>query len=340
MKLKEKSALITGAGSGIGKAIAEAFAREGAFVVIADLNFSAAQAVSKQINSAGGRATPTQMDVADEDQVNAGFEQVVRDFGGVDVLVNNAGIQIINPIVDFSLADWRKLVGIHLDGSFLATRAAMRAMISNGRGGTILYMGSVHSHIASPNKSAYVAAKHGVLGLAKAVAKEGAKHGIRSNVICPGFVRTPLVEKQIPEQAQQLGITEEEVIKNVMLRETVDGEFTSTEDVAATAVFLASFPSNALTGQSIVVTHGWFMHSGSWWLVAGRSADPANERTEKSNQSLATTPLRSCLAPSPERFPFWTHTPGQVAGARKRVVAAASLPPKTFPPFAPVGFGP
>jgi 3-hydroxybutyrate dehydrogenase len=259
MKLREKSALITGAGSGIGKSIAEAFAREGACVAIADLNFEAAQAVSKQINSAGGRATPTQMDVANEDQVNAGFEQVVRDFGGVDVLVNNAGIQIINPIVNFSFADWRKLVGIHLDGSFLATRAAMRAMISNGRGGTILYLGSVHSHIASPNKSAYVAAKHGILGLAKAVAKEGAKHGIRSNVICPGFVRTPLVEKQIPEQAQQLGITEEEVIKNVMLRETVDGEFTSMEDVAATAVFLASFPSNALTGQSIMISHGFFM---------------------------------------------------------------------------------
>jgi 3-hydroxybutyrate dehydrogenase len=259
MNLKEKSVLITGAGSGIGKSIAEAFAREGAFVAIADLNLTAAQAVSKQINSAGGRATPTQMDVANEDQVNAWFEQIVRDFGGVDVLVNNAGIQIISPIVNFSLADWRKLLAIHLDGSFLATRAAMRAMISNGRGGTILYMGSVHSHIASPNKSAYVAAKHGILGLAKAVAKEGAKHGIRSNVICPGFVRTPLVEKQIPEQAQQFGITEEEVIKNVMLRETVDGEFTSLEDVAATAVFLASFPTNALTGQSIMVSHGWFM---------------------------------------------------------------------------------
>jgi 3-hydroxybutyrate dehydrogenase len=199
------------------------------------------------------------MDVANEDQVNAGLEQVVQDFGGVDVLVSNAGIQIINPIIDFSFSDWRKVVAIHLDGSFLTTRAAMRAMISSGRGGTILYMGSVHSHIASPNKSAYVAAKHGILGLAKAVAKEGAKHGIRSNVICPGFVRTPLVEKQIPEQAQQLGITEEEVIKNVMLRETVDGEFTSMEDVAATAVFLASFPSNALTGQSIMVSHGFFM---------------------------------------------------------------------------------
>jgi 3-hydroxybutyrate dehydrogenase len=260
MKLREKSALITGAGSGIGKGIAETFAREGASVAIADLNFSAAQAVTKQINSAGGRAIPIQMDVANEDQVNAGFEQVVQDFGGVDVLVSNAGIQIINPIVDFSFSDWRKLVGIHLDGAFLTTRAAMRAMISNRRGGTILYMGSVHSHIASPNKSAYIAAKHGIVGLAKAVAKEGAKHGIRSNVICPGFVRTPLVEKQIPEQAQLLGITEEEVIKNVMLRETVSGEFTSIEDVAATAVFLASFPSNALTGQSIVVSHGHFMH--------------------------------------------------------------------------------
>ena len=260
MKLREKSALITGAGSGIGKGIAETFAREGANVAIADLNFSAAQAVTKQINSAGGRAIPIQMDVANEDQVNAGMEQVVQNFGGVDVLVSNAGIQIINPIVDFSFSDWRKLVAIHLDGSFLTTRAAMRAMISNRRGGTILYMGSIHSHIASPNKSAYIAAKHGIVGLAKAVAKEGAKHGIRSNVICPGFVRTPLVEKQIPEQAQLLGITEEEVIKNVMLRETVSGEFTSIEDVAATAVFLASFPSNALTGQSIVVSHGHFMH--------------------------------------------------------------------------------
>ena len=260
MKLKEKSALITGAGSGIGKAIAETFDREVAIVAIADLNFSAAQSVSKQILSEGGWAIPIQMDVANEDQVNAGMEQVVQDFGGVDVLVSNAGIQIINPIVDFSFSDWRKLVGIHLDGSFLTTRAAMRAMISNRRGGTILYMGSIHSHIASPNKSAYIAAKHGIVGLAKAVAKEGAKHGIRSNVICPGFVRTPLVEKQIPEQAQLLGITEEEVIKNVMLRETVSGEFTSIEDVAATAVFLASFPSNALTGQSIVVSHGHFMH--------------------------------------------------------------------------------
>lgn len=259
MKLKGKSALITGAGSGIGRSIAEAFAWSGSQVAIADINPDAAQAAAEQINSSGGTASFMQIDVTNEDQVNAAVERTAREFGALDVLVSNAGIQIIHPIIDFSFSEWRKVVAVHLDGAFLTTRAAMRSMIPSGRGGTILYMGSIHSHIASPNKSAYIAAKHGIIGLAKSVAKEGAKYGIKSNVICPGFVRTPLVEKQIPEQAQQFGITEEEVIRNIMLRETVDGEFTSLEDVASTAVFLASFPSNALTGQSIVVSHGHFM---------------------------------------------------------------------------------
>ena len=259
MKLKGKCALITGAASGIGKSMAEAFAMAGARVAIADVNLSAAQVVAEQINSCGGMANAMEMDVTNEVQVDAGIEQAVREFAGLDLLVSNAGIQIIHPIVDFSFSDWRKVLAIHLDGAFLTTRTAMRSMIQSGRGGTILYMGSIHSHIASPNKSAYVAAKHGITGLAKAVAKEGAKYGIKSNVICPGFVRTPLVEKQIPELAQQFGITEEEVITNIMLRETVDGEFTSLEDIVATAIFLASFPSNALTGQSIVVGHGHFM---------------------------------------------------------------------------------
>jgi 3-hydroxybutyrate dehydrogenase len=132
-------------------------------------------------------------------------------------------------------------------------------MYAQGRGGTVIYMGSVHSKEASVLKAPYVAAKHGLVGLAKVVAKEGAKHGVRANVICPGFVRTPLVDKQIPEQAQELGISEDDVVKKVMLKETVDGEFTTVEDVAHTALFLATFPSNALTGQSIVVSHGWFM---------------------------------------------------------------------------------
>ena len=259
MQLKNKVAIITGAASGIGKEIAITYAREGAKVCIADLSTEAAAATAAEITAAGGTAMSVTMNVADEAQVDAGVAQVVAAYGGVDILVSNAGIQIISPLVDFKFDDWRKLMAIHLDGAFLTTRACMRAMIAGKRGGTVLYMGSVHSHLASPLKAPYVAAKHALLGLAKVVAKEGAKDGIRSNVICPGFVRTPLVDKQIPEQAKALGISEADVIKNVMLKDTVDGEFTTTQDVAQTAVFLAAFPTNALTGQSITVSHGWHM---------------------------------------------------------------------------------
>jgi 3-hydroxybutyrate dehydrogenase len=259
MQLENKVAIITGAASGIGKEIALEFVREGAKVCIADLAADAAAATAADINRAGGTAMSVAMNVTDEAQVDAGVAAVVAAWGGVDVLISNAGIQIISALVDFKFEDWRKLVAIHLDGAFLTTRAAMRAMVQGGRGGTILYMGSVHSHEASPLKAPYVAAKHALIGLAKVVAKEGAKDRIRANVICPGFVRTPLVDKQIPEQAKALGISEAEVIKNVMLKETVDGEFTTTQDVARTAIFLAAFPTNALTGQSITVSHGWHM---------------------------------------------------------------------------------
>ena len=172
--------------------------------------------------------------------------------------MSNAGVQTVAPLVEFEFAKWRKLLSIHLDGAFLTTRAALRQMYRQ-KSGSIIYMGSVHSKEASPLKAPYVTAKHGLIGLAKVVAKEGAAHGVRANVICPGFVRTPLVEKQIPEQARELGISEADVVKTVMLKETVDGEFTTVQDVAETALFLAAFPSNALTGQSVVVSHGWFM---------------------------------------------------------------------------------
>ena len=259
MQLKDKVAIITGSASGIGKEIALEYAKEGAKVVIADLMLAAAQATADEINQSGGTAMAVEMNVTDEAAVDAATAKVVEQFGGVDVLISNAGIQIISPIVEFKYDDWKKLMAIHADGAFLTTRAAMRAMIAQGKGGSIIYMGSVHSHEASPLKSAYVTAKHGLIGLAKVVAKEGAKDRIRANVICPGFVRTPLVEKQIPEQAKALGISEADVIKNVMLKETVDGEFTTVQDVAQTAVFLAAFPTNALTGQSITVSHGWHM---------------------------------------------------------------------------------
>jgi len=259
MNMQDNVAVVTGAASGIGKEIARTYFEHGAKVAIADLNLDAAQAVAREFDPSGERVLAVAMDVTNEEQVDAGIDQVADRFGGIDVLVSNAGIQIVAPVDEFKFSDWKKMLAIHLDGAFLTTRACLKRMYAQGRGGTVIYMGSVHSKEASVLKAPYVAAKHGLVGLAKVVAKEGAAHGVRANVICPGFVRTPLVEKQIPEQAKELGISEEDVVKKVMLKETVDGEFTTVDDVARTALFLATFPTNALTGQSIVVSHGWFM---------------------------------------------------------------------------------
>ena len=258
-RLEGKVAFITGAASGIGKEIALEFAREGARIAIADLNKQAADAAAAEIEQTGARAIGLAEDVTDEAQVEAAVQATIKTFGNIDILISNAGIQIVHPIEEFSFADWKKMLAIHLDGAFLTTRACFRQMVASNKGGSIIYMGSVHSKEASVLKAPYVTAKHGLIGLAKTVAKEGAAHNIRANVICPGFVRTPLVAKQIPEQAKTLGISEDEVIKNVMLKETVDGEFTTVADVAQVAMLFASFPTNALTGQSLVVSHGWFM---------------------------------------------------------------------------------
>ncbi|HSN32308.1 MAG TPA: 3-hydroxybutyrate dehydrogenase [Ideonella sp.] len=258
-RLEGKTAVVTGAASGIGRSIAQTLAAEGAAVAIADLRGDAAEATAREITAQGGRALGVAMDVTQEAQVEQGIDAVVAKYGAIDILVSNAGIQIVAPIEQFAFADWKKLLAIHLDGAFLTTRAALRHMYPAGRGGIVIYTGSVHSHEASALKSAYVTAKHGLLGLARVLAKEGAKHGVRSHVVCPGFVRTPLVDKQIPEQAKELGISEDEVVKKVMLGQTVDGEFTTLDDVAQTVLFLCTFPSAALTGQSFVVSHGWFM---------------------------------------------------------------------------------
>ncbi|WP_424624606.1 3-hydroxybutyrate dehydrogenase [Achromobacter marplatensis] len=258
-QLNGKVAVVTGAASGIGKEMALTLARAGATIAIADLNQAGADAVAREIEQAGGKAMGVAMDVTSEDAVNQGIDKVAAAYGSIDILISNAGIQIVNPIENYAFSDWKKMQAIHVDGAFLTTKAALKHMYQDNRGGVVIYMGSVHSHEASPLKSAYVAAKHALLGLARVLAKEGAAHNVRSHVICPGFVRTPLVEKQIPEQARELGISEEDVVKKVMLGDTVDGVFTTVEDVAQTALFLCAFPSAALTGQSFVVSHGWYM---------------------------------------------------------------------------------
>ena len=257
-RFSDKVAIVTGAASGIGKEIALRFAAEGGVPVIADLNFDAADATAREIRSQGREAFAVAMNVADETAVERGVADTMAKYGRIDVLVSNAGIQIVKPIVDLPFADWKRLLAIHLDGAFLTTRACLKHMYK-AKSGSVIYMGSVHSKEASLLKAPYVTAKHGLLGLCRVVAKEGAQHNVRANVVCPGFVRTPLVDKQIPEQAEELGISEEDVIKHVMLKDTVDGEFTTTADVAAAVLFLVGFETNALTGQSLVVSHDWFM---------------------------------------------------------------------------------
>lgn len=259
MKLDNKVCIITGAASGIGLGIARRYVAEGGRVALADLNGDAARAAAAELGAAGpGQAIGITMDVTSEEAVNAGVAEVVARWGTVDVLVSNAGVQIVNPVENFAFADWKKMLAIHLDGAFLTSKAVLPHMQAQGSGSIIL-MGSVHSKLASPLKSAYVTAKHGLLGLSRAIARENGTRGIRANVVCPGFVLTPLVERQIPEQARELGLSEEDVVKKVMLGQTVDGEFTTVEDIAEVALFFASFPTNALTGQSLIASHGWFM---------------------------------------------------------------------------------
>ena len=260
MNLKDKTCIITGAASGLGFGMAERFAQDGAKIAIADLRLDAAKEAAEKLTAKHDcEAIGIDMDVANEDAVNTGVQKVVDTWGRIDVLVSNAGIQIVHPVEEFPFDQWKKLLSIHLDGAFLTSKAVMPHMQKAGSG-SIIFMGSVHSKEASPLKSAYVTAKHGLLGLARVISKEGAKHGIRANVICPGFVKTPLVEKQIPEQARDLGISEEDVVNKIMLGETVDQEFTTIEDVAEVAHVFAAFPTNALTGQSLVVSHGWYMN--------------------------------------------------------------------------------
>lgn len=259
LRMKDKVCVITGAASGIGLGIAEKFAQEGAKVVLADLNIEAATQAADLHKSKGLHVSPFKVDITNEEQVQDTIRFAEDTYGGLDVIVSNAGYQHVEAVDEVSLENWEKMLKVHVTGGYLCTKYAMKAMKKSNKGGSIIYMGSIHSKISSPLKAPYITAKHGLLGLSRAVAKEGAPHNIRSNVICPGFVWTPLVKNQIPPLAAKFKMTEEEVIKNVLLKDTVDFQFTTIDDVAEVAIFFAAFPSNALTGQSINVSHGCCM---------------------------------------------------------------------------------
>ena len=260
MRLDGKVAIVTGAASGIGRGIAQRFAAEGARVIIADLDQARSEFAAAEIAAAtGGQTLGLAMDVTNEDEVEKAIARAIAEYGGLDILCSNAGIQVIGGIHELAYSDWKRVLAVHLDGAFLTTRACLRQMYRSGHGGSILYTGSVHSKRASVLKAPYITSKHGLLGLCRTVAREGAPYGVRANVICPGYVLTPLVQKQIPEQAALLNIDARDVVEKVMLHDTLDRQFTSTDEIAETAVFLAEQKTLALTGQSIIVSHGSFM---------------------------------------------------------------------------------
>lgn len=245
--------LITGAGSGIGAGIATELAREGHHVVVTDLSLDAAGAVASKIRDDGGSAEALALDVTSDDSVAAALAAVSRP---VDVLVNNAGLQHVAPLEDFPIAKWEFLVQVMLVGVARLTRALLPGMRERGFG-RIVNIGSIHSLVASPYKSAYVAAKHGLLGFSKVLALETADADITINTICPTYVKTPLVDRQIADQARTRGIPESEVVSQVMLKPMPKGVFITFEELAGITAFLMSPAARNITGHTIDVDGGW-----------------------------------------------------------------------------------
>jgi 3-hydroxybutyrate dehydrogenase len=258
MGLKGKSAVVTGSTSGIGLAYARALAREGANVLIN--GFGEAGAIEKEragIESEFGvKAVYSAADMTKPDDIAGMIRQAEQTLGAVDILINNAGVQFVSPIEEFPLEKWDQIIAINLSASFHAMRAAIPGMKARGWG-RIISTASAHSLVASPFKSAYVTAKHGIAGLTKTAALELATHKITVNAISPGYVWTPLVEKQIPDTMKSRGMTKEQVINDVMLEAQPTKEFVTVDQVAAIAVFLCSDAAAQITGANISVDGGW-----------------------------------------------------------------------------------
>ena len=249
-KLAGKTALVTGAASGIGKATAERFAAEGARVIVNDVSASGREAAE----SIGGAFILA--DLADADQTRALAEQAIRVHGGVDILVNNAGMQHVSPIEAFPDEEWERMLRIMLTAPFLLTKRLLPGMAERGWG-RIVNMSSVHGLIASPNKSAYIAAKHGIVGLTKAAAVEAGPRGVTVNAVCPSFVRTPLVENQLPDLARASGVALEDVVEQVVLAQASVKRLIEPEEIAELVLFLASDAASAITGSAYPIDLAW-----------------------------------------------------------------------------------
>ncbi len=257
--LQGKAAIVTGAASGIGLAIASALGREGASVCLADVDEVGGRRSADAITAAGGRAEFVRTDVSRADAVRVMIQQTVDAFGRLDILINNAGLQYIAPIVEYPEAQWNRLIGIMLTGTFLCTKYALPHMIKN-KWGRVVNVASAHGLIASPFKSAYVSAKHGIVGFTKVAAWEVAEQGVTVNAVCPGYVRTPLVEKQVADQARVHGIPEAEVVGRIMLQPQALKRMLEPDEVAALVAFLCSDAAGGITGTALPIDGGWTAH--------------------------------------------------------------------------------
>ena len=257
MSLSGKTAIVTGSSSGIGLGIAEGFARAGLNVMMNGIESAAGiEPHRDRLEALGGKVLYRTANLMDPEEVRGLVSAANEAFGGVDILVNNAGIQHVAPIEDFPQGKWDAIIALNLSSAFHAIKAVIPGMKERGWG-RIVNIASAHGLVASPYKSAYVAAKHGILGLTKTVALEVAEAGITVNAVCPGYVLTPLVEKQIPDTARARGISEEEVKRDVLLAAQPTKQFVTVEQLAGTTAFLCSDDAASITGSAIPVEGGW-----------------------------------------------------------------------------------